>query len=76
MDGRTLLGRRVKHLRRLRKLTQEQLAEHIEINPKYLSSIEEGTPPAQLCRKVERLLAEVTVDDLPRMVRMLEALIH
>jgi transcriptional regulator with XRE-family HTH domain len=41
MDGRTLLGRRVKHLRRLRKLTQEQLAEHIEINPKHLSSIEE-----------------------------------
>jgi transcriptional regulator with XRE-family HTH domain len=105
MDERTLLGRRVKHLRRLRGLTQEQLAEHIEINPKYLSSIErgvenptldllcrlarglqvdlyelfqfeEGATPAQLRRKVERLMAEVTVDDLPRMVRMLEALIH
>jgi transcriptional regulator with XRE-family HTH domain len=105
MDERKLLGLRVKHLRQLRGYTQEQLAEHIEINPKYLSSIErgaenptlallcrlakglqvdlselfqfqEGVPPAQLRRKVARLLAEVTADDLPRMVRMLEALIH
>jgi transcriptional regulator with XRE-family HTH domain len=105
MDERTLLGQRVKHLRRLRRYTQEQLAERIEINPKYLSSIErgvenptldllirlanglqvdlyelfqfeEGAPPALLRRKVERLIAEVTVDDLPRMVRMLKALIH
>jgi transcriptional regulator with XRE-family HTH domain len=105
MDERKLLGLRVKHLRQLRRYTQEQLAEHIEINPKYLSSIErgaenptldllcrlakglqvdlyelfqfqEGVPPAQLRRKVERLIADVTADDLPRMVRMLEALIH
>jgi transcriptional regulator with XRE-family HTH domain len=105
MDERKLLGLRVKHLRQLRGYTQEQLAEHIEINPKYLSSIErgaenptldllcrlakglqvdlyelfqfqEGVPPAQLRRKVEHLLAEATADDLPRMVRMLEALIH
>jgi transcriptional regulator with XRE-family HTH domain len=105
MDERKLLGQRVKHLRRLRRYTQEQLAERIEINPKYLSSIEhgvenptldllirlanglqvdlyelfqfeEGAPPALLRRKVERLIAEVTVDDLPRMVRMLKALIH
>jgi transcriptional regulator with XRE-family HTH domain len=105
MEERKLLGLRVKRLRQLRGYTQEQLAEHIEINPKYLSSIErgaenptldllcrlakglqvdlyeifqfqEGVPPTQLRRKVERLLAEVTADDLPRMVRMLEALMH
>jgi XRE family transcriptional regulator, regulator of sulfur utilization len=105
MDERKWLGQRVKHLRRVRGYTQEQLAERIDINPKYLSSIErgaenptldllcrlakglevdlyelfqfeEGALPAQLRRKVERLIAEVTVDDLPRMVRMLEALIH
>jgi transcriptional regulator with XRE-family HTH domain len=42
MDERKRLGRRVKELRRLRKYTQEQLSERIEINPKYLSSIERG----------------------------------
>jgi transcriptional regulator with XRE-family HTH domain len=104
MDERKLLGQWVKHLRRLRRYTQEQLAEHIDINPKYLSSIErgvenptldplcrlkglqvdlfaffqveEGALPAQLRRKMERLMAEVTGDDLPRVVRMLETLIH
>jgi transcriptional regulator with XRE-family HTH domain len=42
MDERKRLGQRVKHLRRLRGYTQEQLAEQIDINPKYLSSIERG----------------------------------
>jgi transcriptional regulator with XRE-family HTH domain len=42
MDERTLLGQRVKRLRRLKGYTQEQLAERIEINPKDLSSIERG----------------------------------
>jgi XRE family transcriptional regulator, regulator of sulfur utilization len=105
MDERKLLGQRVKHLRRIRGQTQEQLAERIDINPKYLSSIErgaenptldllirlakglqvdlyelfqfeEGAPPAQLRRMMERLMADVSRDDLPRVVRMLEALIH
>jgi transcriptional regulator with XRE-family HTH domain len=105
MDKRTLLGQRVKHLRRLRGQTQEQLAERIEINPKYLSSIErgvenpnldlliwmakglqmdlyeliqfeEGAPPAQLRRKMEALVAEVRAEELPRVVRLLEALMH
>jgi transcriptional regulator with XRE-family HTH domain len=105
MDERVLLGQRVKHLRRIRGQTQEQLAERIEINPKYLSSIERGvenptldllirlakglqvnlyelfqfeerTPPVQLRRKMEALVAEVRVEELPRVVRILEALIH
>jgi transcriptional regulator with XRE-family HTH domain len=105
MDERTLLGQRVKHLRRIRGQTQEQLAERIEINPKYLSSIErgvenptldllirlakglqvdlyelfqfeEGVSPAQLRRKLEALIAEVRAEELPRVVHMLEALIH
>src|SRR6266540_5312393 len=42
MDERKLLGLRVKHLRQLRGYTQEQLAERIDINAKYLSSIERG----------------------------------
>ncbi len=105
MDERKLLGLRVKHLRQLRGYTQEQLAERIDINAKYLSSIERGVenptlgllirlarglqvdlyelfqfeagaPPAQLRRKVERLTAEIEVGDLPRVVRILEALVH
>ena len=42
MDERKLLGRRIKSLRRARGYTQEQLAEIIDINPKYLSSVERG----------------------------------
>lgn len=42
MDERKRLGRRVRHLRQRRQYTQEQLAERVEINPKYLSSIERG----------------------------------
>ncbi|HEV8711813.1 MAG TPA: helix-turn-helix transcriptional regulator [Candidatus Binatia bacterium] len=42
MDERKLLGQRIKSLRRVRGYTQEQLAEAIDINPKYLSSVERG----------------------------------
>lgn len=42
MEERKLLGRRIKGLRKIRGYTQEHLAEIIDINPKYLSSIERG----------------------------------
>ena len=42
MDERKLLGQRIKSLRKVRGYTQEQLAEVIDINPKYLSSVERG----------------------------------
>jgi transcriptional regulator with XRE-family HTH domain len=42
MDERKRLGRRLQRLRRLRGSTQEQLAERIDINPKYLSNVERG----------------------------------
>ena len=42
MDARQQLGQRLKHLRRVRGYTQEQLAERIDISAKYLSSIERG----------------------------------
>jgi transcriptional regulator with XRE-family HTH domain len=42
MDDRKRLGQRIKHLRRVRGDTQERLAERIDINPKYLSSVERG----------------------------------
>jgi transcriptional regulator with XRE-family HTH domain len=106
MDERKRLGRRVKDLRRRRGYTQEQLAERIEINPKYLSSIERGAEnptldllcrlakglqvdlyelfhvepdaaqPERLRRKLEGLIADIRPEDLLRIVRVLEALIH
>jgi transcriptional regulator with XRE-family HTH domain len=106
MDVRTPLGRRLKHLRRLRGYTQEQLAERIDINPKYLSSIERGAEnptldllgrlaqglqvelyelfqeeldaaqAERLRRKLRGLIAEARAEELPRLVRVLEALVH
>lgn len=106
MDERKLLGRRVQSLRKNRGYTQEQLAELININPKYLSSIERGEEnptldlflrlaqglkvdlyeifqfgheseqPRRLHKKLEGLIAEVKEEDLARMIRVLEALVH
>jgi transcriptional regulator with XRE-family HTH domain len=39
---RKLLGARIKELRKLRRLSQEKLAEMINIDPKHLSRIEVG----------------------------------
>ena len=105
MDERKRLGRRLQRLRRLRGLTQEQLAERIDINPKYLSSVErgeenptldlflrlaeglqvelpalfqyaqEGESRERLRQHVERLVADLSEEDLRRVVRVLEALI-
>lgn len=41
-DTKKLLGQRIKELRKLNKLTQEELAEAVGIDPKHLSSIETG----------------------------------
>jgi len=106
MDERKLLGRRVQSLRKNRGYTQEQLAELININPKYLSSIERGEEnptldlflrlaqglkvdlyeifqfaheseqPRRLHKKLEGLVAEVKEEDLTRIIRVLEALVH
>lgn len=105
MDERKRLGARIKQLRQLRQETQERLAERININPKYLSSIERGAEnptldllirlakglrvelhelftlasegsPDQLRQRLAGLLADVPADALPRMVRILETLVH
>ena len=106
MDERKQLGRRLQRLRRVRGLTQEQLAERIDINPKYLSSVErgaenptldlflrlaeglqvelpalfqyaqEGESRERLRQHVERLIADLSEEELRRVVRVLEALIH
>ena len=42
MDKKKMIGARIKEIRNKKGLTQEQLSEKMEINPKYLSSIERG----------------------------------
>jgi transcriptional regulator with XRE-family HTH domain len=106
MNERKRLGQRIRHLRRVRGDTQEELAERSNINPKYLSSIErgeenptltllirlatgleveltelfqypqEGESRTQLRQHVARLIADLSEEDLRRVVRVLEALIR
>lgn len=42
MDIKEMIGARIKEIRNRKGLTQEQLSENMNINPKYLSSIERG----------------------------------
>lgn len=42
MDIKQMIGARIKELRAKKGITQERLSERMEINPKYLSSIERG----------------------------------
>ncbi len=42
MDAKQMIGGRIKDIRNRKGFTQEELAEKIDINPKYLSSIERG----------------------------------
>jgi transcriptional regulator with XRE-family HTH domain len=106
MDDRKRLGLRIKSLRKMKGYTQEKLAEIIDINPKYLSSVErgeenptldlllrlaeglkvdphaifqfayEGERSQRLRKKLESLIAEVKDEEVPRVVRVLEALLH
>ena len=42
MDVKQMIGARIKGIRAKKRISQERLAERMEINPKYLSSIERG----------------------------------
>ena len=42
MDERVLLGKRVRELRKAKQLSQEALADRMEVHPKYLGSVERG----------------------------------
>ncbi len=55
---RQMLGGRIKELRRLRNLSQEQVAERVGIDPKHLSRIEvgRGFPSLQTLEKLARVL--------------------
>lgn len=53
-----LLGRRIKELRKLRKLSQERLSEGVGIDPKHLSRIEvgRGFPSLDTLEKIAMVL--------------------
>ncbi len=65
MDTKQLIGARIKELRKSRHLTQEQLAEKVGINPKYVSSIERGkeNPTLETFIKVAKTL-DVSIGEL------------
>ncbi len=56
-----LLGGRIKELRKLRKLSQEELSEKIGIDPKHLSRIEVGRGFPSLAA-LERLAAALNME--------------
>jgi len=60
-----LLGRRLRALRRLKRLTQQELAVEIGISVSSLSSIERGGkyPRLELLKKISRVL-NVPLEDL------------
>ncbi len=53
-----LLGARIKELRKLKKLSQEQLSEKISIDPKHLSRIEVGNsyPSLDTLERIAKVL--------------------
>lgn len=55
---KTTLGKRIRNLRGLRNLTQEQLAERAELSVKYLGEIERGgsNPTIESLGKIGRAL--------------------
>jgi len=58
MKEKQLLGRRIKQLRAKLGLTQDSLAERVQISPKYLSNIERGkeNPTLDTLLRLERSL--------------------
>ena len=106
MEERSLVGRRIRSLRKTRGLSQEKLADLVGTSPKYLSRIEtgrenptldlflrlakglkvdlyeifqfehEGKTPQRLRKKLESLVAAAKEEDLARLARVLEALVH
>jgi transcriptional regulator with XRE-family HTH domain len=55
---RELLGARIKELRKARGLSQEQLAEQIDVDPKFISRIEVGknAPSLETMENISRVL--------------------
>jgi len=66
-----MIGSRIKEIRSKRGITQDQLSERMEINPKYLSSIERGkeNPTLNTLLKLSESL-EVSLDEVFSLVEI------
>jgi len=71
MDLKQMIGSRIKEIRSKRGITQDQLSERMEINPKYLSSIERGkeNPTLNTLLKLSESL-EVSLDEVFSLVEI------
>ena len=58
MDIKRAVGKRLKIVRQRNGLTQEQLAEHVGLSPKYISGIERGVenPTMDILLRVAKIL--------------------
>jgi transcriptional regulator with XRE-family HTH domain len=58
MDIKAIFGANLKHYRKLRQLSQEELAEKLDITPKHLSTLETGATfvSAKLLEKITKIL--------------------
>ncbi len=65
MDLKQMIGAKVKEIRSKRGITQDQLSERMDINSKYLSSIERGkeNPTLNTLIKLSQSL-EVNLDEI------------
>ena len=54
----SIFGRNLARLRSARRLTQEQLAEHAEVHPRYVQKLEGGTahPSLMVLRRIRQSL--------------------
>jgi len=68
---RALLGARIKELRKLRQITQEQLAEKVDLATRYISLIEVGrsSPSLETIENIARAL-QVEIRDLFEFVHL------
>lgn len=68
---RSLLGARIKELRKLRNMTQEQLAEQVDLATRYISLIEVGrsSPSLETIENIARAL-QVEIRDLFEFVHL------
>ena len=70
MNTKEMVGAKIRDIRTGKRMTQEQLAEKMNINPKYLSSIERGKENPTLNTLIR--LAESLDVDLGEVFRNLE----
>ncbi len=71
MDTKQMIGARTKEIRTKKGITQERISERMEINPKYLSSIERGKENPTLNTLVK--LSEFLEVDLGEIFSFIEA---